>query len=97
MRQYTGAPHRTIGVWTGLRSAAAGWVDAPASPIGQGSCREPRTAPGAPAETYEDAFAVAVPGMSEPQNGCDETGVNPDLPALTIHAQLFESCPKSVL
>ena len=41
--------------------------------------------------TYEDAVAVDVPGMSVPQNGCDETGVKPVLFALTIQAQLFES------
>jgi hypothetical protein len=47
-------------------------------------------------QTYEEAFAVEVPGMSVPQKGWDDTGVKPVLFALTIQAQLFESWPKLV-
>jgi hypothetical protein len=66
--------------------------EAPAHRVGS-QISTPDTTAG---HAYEDAFAVDVPGMSVPQNGCDETGVKPVLFALTIHAQLFESWPKSV-
>jgi hypothetical protein len=69
---------------------------APMSAAGPGRAsaarREPIATPGAIAvQTYEDAFAVDVPGISVPQNGCEETGVKPVSLALTIQAQLFES------
>jgi hypothetical protein len=43
-----------------------------------------------------DALAVDVPARSLPQNGCDETGVNPLDPAFITQVQSFESWPKMV-
>jgi len=45
---------------------------------------------------HDDGLAVDVPGMSLPQMGCVETGVNPLVSAFMIQVQSGVSCPKMV-
>ena len=68
-----------------------------------GPARDDPPAPGAGGSSSHadpsayEVLAVEVPGMSVPQTGCDDTAVNPVLPAFITQVHCFgKSCPKIV-
>ena len=82
---------RALGMGSRQRAPLRRWPGLVGSGTRVLGCHEREDAPSQP------ALAVDVPGISAPQNGCEDTAVNPFLPACIIHEQLFaSSCPKSV-